>query len=174
MAEAESWVDSVESRTLSGHESTGENKQMAIISHSLSLGCEHITETTHLLLPNPLLNKVKKRPGQLDLSASGPAPRYTQQQNRQGRTLSEMNIREKLLLGVSMSMRKLQQNPALFDKLFPPPPSAIPPHITGTLRNRKPSPSRKRKLSDIHDMEMEMLDDEEREERRFEIRMNSV
>lgn len=77
-------------------------------------------------------------------------------------------------MGVSMSMRKLQQNPALFDKLFPPPPSAIPPHITGTLRYRKPSSNRKRKLSNTKDMEMEMLDYEEREERRFEIRMNSV
>lgn len=123
-------------------------------------------------LPNPFLRQVKRRPAQLNLSKDIPAP-SSGTRSTPSKPLSAMSVREKLLQGISMDMRRLQQSPASFDRVFPSnfAASTTRPHQQQQQRARA---STEKLFNTLHHDAAELQDDETQEARRFEKQMRNV
>lgn len=123
------------------------------------------------LLPNPLLRQVRRRPAQLNLSKTIVAPSTGPPASATTKPPKIMSVRDRLLQGISMDLGRLQQNPAAFDRIFPPQRAA-----TATKGNSKRAcQSTEMLLEKLHARSNTDLDDEEEEEaRQFERKMRSV
>ncbi|KAJ4159939.1 uncharacterized protein LMH87_007874 [Akanthomyces muscarius] len=124
------------------------------------------------LLPNPLLRQVRRRPAQLNLSKTIVAPSTGPPASATTKPPKIMSVRDRLLQGISMDLGRLQQNPAAFDRIFPPHRAA-----TATKGNSKRAcQSTEMLLEKLHAGSNTDLDDEEEEEEagQFERKMRSV
>lgn len=101
------------------------------------------------LFTNPLLQKVRRRPAQLNLSRSIATP--TPRPEPAKKHVRDMTVGEKLQHGVSLYFRHLQQkSPAAFEKLYPAKPAQAPPgHGAATTRSGKTSHG-KHATSSVH------------------------
>lgn len=127
-------------------------------------------------LPNALPisppNQIRRRPAELDLSAlatelgdNSPSPETP---------MARMSVREKLLQGVNMDLQRLQKSPARFDKLFPPAPTAIPPHLMQPGAVQHPATVPRKRDKDEAGRDDKAFEEEKEESVRFEKRMRSV
>lgn len=122
------------------------------------------------LLPNPALRQVRRRPAQLNLSRSIAAPGASPPTSATTKPPKIVSVRDKLLHGISMDLGRLQQNPAAFDRIFPPQRDA-----TATKSSWKRARLSTEKLLDqLHDTGSADLEHEEEEARQFERKMRSV
>ncbi|OAA38969.1 hypothetical protein BBO_06822 [Beauveria brongniartii RCEF 3172] len=123
---------------------------------------------------NPLLRQVKRRPAQLNLSKDIPAP-SSGTRSTPSKPLSAMSVREKILHGISMDMRRLQKSPASFDRVFPSKPAAstTKPHQQQQQQQRARA-STEKLFNTLHHGAVELQDDETEEARRFEKQLRDV
>ncbi|KAM3507494.1 hypothetical protein MY10362_001753 [Beauveria mimosiformis] len=123
-------------------------------------------------LTNPLLRQVKRRPAQLNLSKDIPAP-SSGTRSSPSKPLSAMSVREKLLQGIFMDMRRLQQSSESFDRVFPSKPAAstTKPHQQQQQRARA---STEKLLNTLHHRAVELQDYETEDARRFEKQLRNV
>ncbi|ATY63476.1 hypothetical protein A9K55_009274 [Cordyceps militaris] len=120
------------------------------------------------VFPNPLLREAR-RPAKLQLPQSllaarrvGPAPAALKPPSRP-------SVREQLLRGVSADLSRLQANPALFNRVFPPPLPAV-----AATKSKRARESTHKLLVQLHTESATGISAEEQEARRFESKMRSV
>ncbi|KAM3565204.1 hypothetical protein ARSEF4850_001513 [Beauveria asiatica] len=124
-------------------------------------------------LTNPLPRQVKRRPAQLNLSKDIPAP-SSGTRSTPSKPLSAMSVREKLLQGVSMDMRRLQKSPASFDRVFPSKPAASTTKSHQQQHQQRARATTEKLFNTLHHSAVEPQDDETEEARRFEKQLRNV
>ncbi|OAR00048.1 hypothetical protein LLEC1_05210 [Akanthomyces lecanii] len=122
------------------------------------------------LLPNPLLRQVRRRPAQLNLSKSIAAPSANPPASATTMPKDIKSVRDRLLQGISMDLGRLQQNPAAFDRIFPPPKAAT----AAKSNSKRARQSSEKLIKNLHNAGNIDLEDEEKEPRQFRRKMRSV
>ncbi|KAM3442106.1 hypothetical protein NHJ13734_002524 [Beauveria thailandica] len=124
-------------------------------------------------LTNPLPRQVKRRPAQLNLSKDIPAM-SSGTQSTPSKPLSAMSVREKLLQGISMDMRRLQKSPASFDRVFPSKGAASTTKPHQQQHQQRARATTEKLFNTLQHGAVELQDDETEEARRFEKQLRNV
>ncbi|KAM0743553.1 hypothetical protein ACQRIT_001812 [Beauveria bassiana] len=124
-------------------------------------------------LSNSLLRPVKRRPAQINLSkdilAPSSGPRSTH-----SKPLNVVSVREKLLQGISIDMRRLQQSPASFDRVFPSKPAASTTKPHQQQQQQRARASTEKLFNTLRHGAVALQDDETEEARLFEKQLRNV
>ncbi|KAM3435090.1 hypothetical protein MY4824_005090 [Beauveria thailandica] len=126
-----------------------------------------------IFLNNPLPRQVKRRPAQLNLSKDIPAP-SSGTRSTPSKPLSAMSVREKLLQGISMDMRRLQKSPASFDRVFPSKGAASTTKPHQQQHQQRARATTEKLFNTLHHGAVELQVDETEEARRFEKQLRNV
>ncbi|KAF1730012.1 hypothetical protein CRV24_009469 [Beauveria bassiana] len=124
-------------------------------------------------LPNALLRPVKQRPAQLNLSKDIPAP-SSGNRSTLSKPLNAMSVREKLQQGISIDMRRLQQSPASFDRVFPAKPAASTTKPHQQQQQQRARASTEKLFNTLRHGAVALQDDETEEARLFEKQLRNL